>query len=188
MTRKTPLGQKNVLVKKSVSSALKDSKRGKLWWVCPLLLPQTTTDRQLTRASSGLQWVTGSNLIRAFLPNAPGSNPNPRPIHCPDAGEPATLSSAAFIWLTGNRQVSLDQKRWFTEASEETWEKFIQTSSRTYFCYPCHSHKADLLRLKRWWELYHSIIWQGGRFFYCRISNGIHANWIHMVRKGKNLA
>ena len=31
--------------------------------------------------------------------------------------------------------------------------------------------------------MYHSIIWQGGHIFYHRISNGIHVNWIHMVRK-----
>lgn len=62
MARTTSIEQKNVWVKKrSVTSALKDSKGGQLWWVCPLPLPQTTTARQVTRApSSRLQAPTQS--------------------------------------------------------------------------------------------------------------------------------
>lgn len=130
MTRTTSLGQKNVLVKKSVSSALKDSKGGNLWWVYPLLLPQTTTDRQLTRASSGLQWVTGSNLIRAFFPTHQAAIPTRGPYTvlmrespqlCPQLPSSGWLATGRCCWIKrgGSQKHQRKHERSLSESLQE---------------------------------------------------------------------
>ena len=106
MTGTTSVGQENVLVKKrSVSAALKDSKGGKLWWVCPLLSPQTTTNGQLTRVRVGnrqqLDWGVSSQRTRQ-QPH-PGTQPTALPWEhpplCPQLPSGGWLAIAGLCWI-----------------------------------------------------------------------------------------
>ena len=81
-----PIEQKNVWVKKrSVTSALKDSKGGQLWWVCPLPLPEPTALMQESpQLSTDYPPLAGGNRQVLGLPQWPRAE-NP-PSNAGDVG------------------------------------------------------------------------------------------------------
>ena len=72
-------------------------------------------------------------------------------------------------------------KRWFTEASEEP-DELTHISSKS-----AAAVLAVAIRLTSLDKKTRGIVpgnhWAGGKVFYSRISERIHASWIHMVRK-----